>query len=258
MSLTAEAFSLLSHRAVAVAVLALAVLAVPAAGGDRLRRLRPGGSPRRRPKPAIPLLAPRHRPVVGAAVSGVLVLVVGGLPGALPVAVAVAGATWFGVRRRLARRARAPAGAEDALRMAATGDLLAACLRSGMPVSTAIRAVAGTAPPEPEAALRSTAEMLALGAEPDEAWAPAKRCPATAELARAACRTARSGSALAGVGVELAERARASVSDVAESRAARAGVLVTAPLGLCFLPSFLCLGVLPVVLGLADQLTPLS
>ena len=99
--------------------------------------------------------------------------------------------------------------------MAATGDLLSACLRSGMPVSAAIRCVAGSAPPDAAAALRSTADLLALGAEPAQAWEPAKHCVATAELARAACRTARSGSALAAAGQEMAERARAMVGDVA-------------------------------------------
>ena len=34
----------------------------------------------------------------------------------------------------------------------------------------------------------------------------------------------------------------------------RAAVLVTAPVGLCFLPAFLAVGVAPVVIGLADGL----
>ena len=37
--------------------------------------------------------------------------------------------------------------------------------------------------------------------------------------------------------------------------AGRAGVLMTAPLGVCFLPAFLCLGLAPVVLGLLGHLT---
>ncbi len=36
--------------------------------------------------------------------------------------------------------------------------------------------------------------------------------------------------------------------------AERAGVLIAGPLGLCFLPAFLCLGIVPVVLGLAGRL----
>ncbi|WP_199431581.1 type II secretion system F family protein [Qaidamihabitans albus] len=157
-------------------------------------------------------------------------------------------------RRPLLFRLRRPAGG-DALRMAAAGDLLAACLKAGLPVPTAVRAVAGSAPQEAADALRATAELLALGAEPAEAWAPTRRCPATAELARAACRTGRSGTALASVASALAERARAATGDEAEARAQRAGVLITGPLGLCFLPAFLCLGVIPVVIGLARQLT---
>jgi pilus assembly protein TadC len=46
---------------------------------------------------------------------------------------------------------------------------------------------------------------------------------------------------------ELREQAAAA----AEALAHRAGVLVLLPLALCFLPAFVCLGVLPTVVGLA-------
>ena len=42
---------------------------------------------------------------------------------------------------------------------------------------------------------------------------------------------------------------------MAEATAQRAGVLITVPLGLCFLPAFFCLGIAPVVAGLASQLS---
>jgi len=35
--------------------------------------------------------------------------------------------------------------------------------------------------------------------------------------------------------------------------ARKVGVLAVAPLGLCFLPAFVCLGIVPVVVGLASQ-----
>ncbi|TNC21062.1 type II secretion system F family protein [Amycolatopsis alkalitolerans] len=141
------------------------------------------------------------------------------------------------------------------LGLAATWDLLAACLRAGLPVATAISVVIeGETRPEAEA-LRATARLLALGASPAEAWAPARAGPATAELARAAQRTARSGSALATVAEELAAQLRTSMADKAEARAQRAGVLIAGPLALCFLPAFLCLGVVPVVIGLASRLS---
>lgn len=129
---------------------------------------------------------------------------------------------------------------------AAAWDLLAACLKAGLPVPTAIQAVG-------IGELSRTAELLRLGADPDTAWQTALDNPATAPLARAARRTARSGTALARQAAELAERVRADAVDQAEAKAQRAAVAVAAPLALCFLPAFLCLGVLPVVLGLADQ-----
>ncbi|RAS60310.1 type II secretion system protein F (GspF) [Lentzea atacamensis] len=129
---------------------------------------------------------------------------------------------------------------------AAALDLMAACLKAGLPVPTAIRAVGIEE-------LNQTAELLALGADPVAAWAPALERPVTAALARAARRTARSGAALARQAAELAERTRAEARDQAEAKAQRAAVTVAAPLALCFLPAFLCLGVLPVVLGLAGQ-----
>ncbi len=49
---------------------------------------------------------------------------------------------------------------------------------------------------------------------------------------------------------------REALTDIAEARAQRAGVLITAPLGLCFLPAFLVLGVAPVVIGLAGEVLP--
>ncbi|GHH49830.1 type II secretion system F family protein [Lentzea cavernae] len=130
---------------------------------------------------------------------------------------------------------------------AAAWDLLAACLRAGLPVPTAIQAVEIRE-------LSQVADLLRLGADPVTAWASALERPETALLARAARRTARSGAALARQTAELAGRTRSEASDEAEAKAQKAAVAVAAPLALCFLPAFLCLGVAPVVLGLAGQL----
>jgi pilus assembly protein TadC len=64
-------------------------------------------------------------------------------------------------------------------------------------------------------------------------------------------RSGRSGTALAESLTRLATQARAGVRERAEARGERAGVLITAPLGLCFLPAFLAIGVVPVLIGLA-------
>jgi pilus assembly protein TadC len=153
--------------------------------------------------------------------------------------------------RLLAARTR---GTVPAGQLAATWDLLAACLRAGLAVPAAIRAVAPGAPADVRATLLHTGELLALGADPADAWTPALADPTTAPLARGAKRTARSGAALADIARRLAEEVRAGVTDAADAAAQRAAVLVTLPLGLCFLPAFLCLGVVPVVIGLASAL----
>src|SRR5699024_7167013 len=143
----------------------------------------------------------------------------------------------------------------DPLRLAFSWELLAAGLRVGMPVPLAVRVAAESAPGKVRTILLGAADRLALGADPADAWGMVSEYQETAQLGRIACRTARSGAALATAVTELGEEVRSTASDNARARAQRAGVLLTGPLGLCFLPAFLCLGVVPVVLGLASQLS---
>ncbi len=70
---------------------------------------------------------------------------------------------------------------------------------------------------------------------------------------RAARTSAATGAALAQVARAEAVRLRAELVDTAQTRAQRAAVLITAPLGLCFLPAFVVLGIAPVVIGLAGD-----
>jgi pilus assembly protein TadC len=117
-----------------------------------------------------------------------------------------------------------------------------------------VRAVATSLPGTVADALTRVADLLALGADPADAWAPALDEPATARLARAARRSARSGAAVAEVATTVAADVRAEAAEAVSARAERAGVLVAGPLGLCFLPAFLALGIAPVVIGLAAPL----
>jgi pilus assembly protein TadC len=73
---------------------------------------------------------------------------------------------------------------------------------------------------------------------------------------RLARRSAASGSALAEGVSDLATQLRDDAADGARAAAERASVLIAGPLGLCYLPAFVCLGIVPVVAGLAgDVLT---
>ncbi|WP_425548735.1 type II secretion system F family protein [Amycolatopsis ultiminotia] len=170
----------------------------------------------------------------------------------IPVGLVFGVGGWWLLRR--SRRARAPDDVAERLRSAAVLDLLNACLRTGMPVPVALETVANGAPAETGRALRSTASLLALGADPKPAWAPVRARAGFEELAVAATRTARSGTALAATADDLARRLRDGLDAEAEERAERAGVALALPVGLCFLPAFFALGVLPVVLGLAERI----
>ena len=150
------------------------------------------------------------------------------------------------------RRRRA---VDDSLAAAASLDVLAACLRSGMAVSTAAAAVAESAPATMAVVLRRAADRLSLGADPATAWlSPADSVDKHLEaFMRMARRSAFSGVALARGVEDLAVQLRDEVFDSASAKAERASVLIAGPLGLCFLPAFLCLGVLPVIAGLAGE-----
>ncbi len=141
----------------------------------------------------------------------------------------------------------------DAHAAATTFDLLAACLQAGLPTGTAAAAVATTAPPKIAGALRTTADLLSLGADPESAWTPVSAVPEIESLARMARRSARSGASLAEAISELADSERKRAEDTAAAAAERAGVMISGPLGLCFLPAFVCLGIVPVVAGLAGN-----
>jgi len=185
-------------------------------------------------------------------------------------AVLLALALWIGPGPSVVRaRAGAPARAHrprpraehgpDPLAVASSLDVLGACLGAGMAVSTAAAATAASAPPKLARVLRRAADLLALGADPFVAWAMPPDLPAaevdasTDGLLRLARRSASSGAALAdGVG-DLAEECRRDASHAATAAAERAGVLIAGPLGLCFLPAFVCLGIVPVVAGLAGD-----
>ncbi|WP_422627681.1 type II secretion system F family protein [Rhodococcus sp. (in: high G+C Gram-positive bacteria)] len=135
----------------------------------------------------------------------------------------------------------------------ATLDLFAACLRAGLPTATAARAVADSAPPVLADALRRGADRLQLGADPADAWRSLGDDEVLEAFSRAARRSAKSGAPLSEIIAELAERRRADAEDRTAAAIERAGVLVSGPLGLCFLPAFVCLGIVPVVIGLAGK-----
>ncbi|MEU6221131.1 type II secretion system F family protein [Streptomyces sp. NPDC047022] len=133
-------------------------------------------------------------------------------------------------------------------------DLLAACIAAGAsPVSAAQAVGEALQGPVGERLARGAAEIR-LGAEAADAWQRLAALPGAAALARLLERAGDSGVPAAARVGRLAAEARDEWSRAATARARRAGVMVTVPVGLCFLPAFIAIGVLPVVIGLAGGL----
>lgn len=160
----------------------------------------------------------------------------------------------FLLRRLAAREVRgAPARAVD---LPPVLDLLAACLAAGAPLRSALAVVGEAAPPPLGPLLRTAAGALALGSPPEAALTGLTGSPGLERLAGVLARAAATGTAPADQLAALAEDTRRAAQDSARAAARRAGVLVVLPLGLCFLPAFVLLGVVPVVAGVADQVLP--
>jgi pilus assembly protein TadC len=101
------------------------------------------------------------------------------------------------------------------------------------------------------------AAALEVGTPPDRAWAALSGGhddDPLAAAARALARAAEGGAPVAAAVSRLADDARRRARADGEAAARRVGVVAVAPLGLCFLPAFVLLGVVPVVAGLAGPL----
>lgn len=230
---------------VAVFALVLAALVTITAPGRSRRRLTrlvaSPGQPRDLPGPWLLWLA--------AAAGGVSAAVlVGGWAGAgTGVLVAVALVRVLGRLEPRSVRLRREAMEAD---LPFAADLLGAALRSGAPVARALDGVATAVGGPLGEQLAASSRLAGLGAPAAEVWQPvAAAIPGARGLAGAAIRSADSGSAIAGACTRAAAELRAGRSASTDAAARRAEVLVVLPLGCCFLPAFVLIGIVPVVLG---------
>jgi len=133
-------------------------------------------------------------------------------------------------------------------------DLLAACLQGGLPVVTALEAVTRAVDPVLGGRLAPAVTAFRLGAGPVDAWRSLEDDDIVGPAARMLMRAGRTGAPSADVVGRLAARQR-ELLRADYQRAARAvGVWAVAPLAVCFLPSFLLVGVVPMVWGLVGSL----
>jgi pilus assembly protein TadC len=189
---------------------------------------------------------PRRRWLLAGAAGAALFAALGGGP----TAGLLAGAASVVAERLLRRTGAAPDTAAALHRdLPVACDLLAVCLAAGTPVGAALTSVAAAVTGPAGDHLTRVGGLYAVGASPRRAWEGTP--PPVDALARALVRAGESGSAVVPALQGLAADLRAADRSRTEAAVRSAGVWVLAPLGLCFLPAFLCLGVVPLVLGIA-------
>ncbi|GCD89812.1 type II secretion system F family protein [Nocardioides sp. LS1] len=132
--------------------------------------------------------------------------------------------------------------------------LLASALRSGTAPGDALRLVCAALPGPATERLDRVAARLALGVDPVEVWGSLADDPELAPLGRALARAQATGASVVRsverLADELGERARGDV----EERARAVGVKAAVPLGLCLLPAFVLIGIVPLVAALLTSL----
>lgn len=192
--------------------------------------------------------------VAGVAVM-VLMLLSGGIAAILAPVVGLGAAGAFG---RVHSR-RGPSRPEPAV-IAFALDLVSSMLVAGSTPDQALIEPAAAAELAGWSELLAAASPLArigrllqLGADPNVAWGQLAPVPGYEAVAVAGSRCAHSGAQLAATLSRTATELRAAARAGALRRAHQVGVWSLLPLGLCFLPAFICIGVVPVVAGVAGQ-----
>jgi Flp pilus assembly protein TadB len=231
------------------AVLAAAAVAVlvPATGvvPRRLPHHVPAGVPAREPVAEGASGLHRHRAALAVAAALLPVVVLGGPVGAGLGVVAglwawrvVAAAETVGERRRRDQAARD---------LPHVVDLLAVVLESGASSSAAVGTVGSAVHGPLGEELARVRRGLELGGDPIQVWRDAAALPGLAGLSRTMVRALDTGASVAPALYRYASDLHGDQRYAAEERARRVGVKVTAPLGLCLLPAFVLVGVVPLV-----------
>ncbi len=133
-------------------------------------------------------------------------------------------------------------------------ELVAAMLDAGSGIGRSLELVAASASTDYGKALRPVVSALAIGADWETAWRSSEvRLPVILELRDALGFAALTGAPSSAILYAQAARLRRERFRAAEKRAASLGVKLVIPLGLCSLPAFICLGVVPVLLALVPS-----
>jgi len=194
----------------------------------------------------------RHR-LIWAGLAGAAALVfVSGPPG-VPAGAVGAVVTWVVIGRaepagvRLRRRAVA----RDLPYVVA---LFAAALRAGAAPADAIGQVCLALPGPASDRLGAVAARLTLGLDPVQVWSSLADDPPLVGLGRTLARAHATGAPVVAAVERLADDLARAGRAESEERARAVGVQAAVPLGLCLLPAFVLIGIVPLVVALLTSL----
>lgn len=181
-------------------------------------------------------------------------LFVGGLAGAVAAVVVAV------VAHRVLARAEAPAARREREEVARTLphliDLFASSLQAGAEPVAGLAHVCAALPGPAADRLAPVVERARWGASGAEAWSAIASDEVLAPLARAMLRSQASGASVVQTVERLADELERESLARAEDAARRVGVSAALPLGVCLLPAFLLLGVVPTVASLFGSVAP--
>lgn len=178
---------------------------------------------------------------------------VGGVPG-LAVGAPAGLLAWLAVLRMEAPEARRRREALES-GLSHVADLLGACLYAGQSPAPALREIARAVGGPMAEELEALVHRLRLGVDPVTVWREAGRHPQLGPLGRCVSRAVDSGASIADAMTRLADDLRREARLRVEGRARSVGVKAAMPLGLCMLPAFVLVGVVPLVVGSLSALT---
>lgn len=171
----------------------------------------------------------------------------------LPAALGAGGVTWVLIAGSESPRARRE-------RLITRHDLphlvglLAEALRAGQAPAQAVEAVTAALPGPASRRLAPIAGQLRMGVDPTTAWEALAGDEDLAPLGRAVVRALTVGAPILTSVERLADGLAAGARSEVEDRARAVGVRAAVPLGLCLLPSFVVLGIVPLVAGMVGSL----
>lgn len=206
----------------------------------------------------LPLLGLGLGVLMGSNPVGVLTgSILGALTGLLGLGLAFAGRRWTAALvHRAEVESAASNGAEQTSNMppvdtALVLELLAAQLRAGLAPLAALGTLAEALNSRP---LHTVCQRLQMGSGWGSAWS-GSAAGTFGELRDALAPAYTGGAPSTALLLSLADAHRLSERRAAERAAGKLSVALVVPLGLCSLPAFICLGIMPILISLLPTLT---